>query len=104
MRATDRVSLLQFEHLSLDETAAAQFTIALEELRALKLADRFENPAALYLGDIADARDQEELLCAKNLGIGFVHGLAVAKAITEPEAEKLRRVYHNAAQRAAHSQ
>lgn len=103
MSATDRLSLVQFEHLSLSEAAAAQFTIALEELRALKLSDRLENPVALYLGDIADARDREELICAKSLGIGFVHGLSVAKGITESEAEALRQVFHNAADRATSS-
>ncbi|GEM_PF-295676 len=101
MTATDRLSLLQFEHLSLGKNAAAQFTIALDELRALKLAERFEHPVALYLGDIADAKDREELICAKSLGIGFAHGLTAAKAITESEAEGIRRVFHNAAERAA---
>lgn len=98
--ATDRLSLLQFEHLSLGGDAAAQFVISLSELRALRLLERYEHPAALYLGDIADAKDREELLCAKSLGMGFTHGLIAARAIAELEAESLRRVFHDAADRA----
>lgn len=104
MSVTDRLSLIQFEHLSLSETAAAQFTIALGELRAIKLSDRFENPVAQYLGDIADAGDRVELASARNLGIGFIHGLTVAKGITEAQAEAVRSVFQNAVDRAEVSQ
>ncbi|WP_449433560.1 hypothetical protein [Pseudomonas putida] len=100
MTATDRLSLLQFEHLSLGDAAAAQFTIALDALRALKLADRYEHPAALYLGDIAEACDREQLVVAKGQGIGFAHGLLAAKAITESKREELCRVFQGAAERA----
>ncbi|CAM3680835.1 hypothetical protein CCOS865_02082 [Pseudomonas reidholzensis] len=100
MTATDRLSLLQFEHLSLGAEAAAQFAISVDELRALKLLERYEHPAALYLGDIADAKDREELLCAKSLGIGFAHGLIAARVIVKAEAESLRRIFQNAADRA----
>ncbi|AIL61751.1 hypothetical protein [Pseudomonas alkylphenolica] len=100
MTATDRLSLLQFEHLSLGGDAAAQFNTSLSALRALKLLERYEHPAALYLGDIADARDREELLCAKSLGMGFTHGLIAARVIVELEAESLRRVFHDATERA----
>ncbi|MBA1200690.1 hypothetical protein G7009_02650 [Pseudomonas capeferrum] len=99
MTATDRLSLLQFEHLSMSGAAAAQFSIALDELRALRLQDRYEHPAALYLGDIAEAGSREELAAAKGQGLGFAHGLIVAKAIAEQEADELRRVFQNAAER-----
>lgn len=100
MTVTDRLSLLQFEHLSLGGRAAAQFTLSLEALRVLTLAERYEHPAALYLGDIADVDDREELLCAKSLALGFAHGLIVAKVISESKGQALREVFQEAADRA----
>ncbi|HDS1736279.1 MULTISPECIES: hypothetical protein [Pseudomonas] len=100
MTATDRLSLLQFEHLSLGGDAAAQFAISVNALRALKLLERYEHPAALYLGDIADAGDREELLGAKSLGLGFTQGLLAAKVIVKSEGESLRRIFLEAAERA----
>ncbi|MFS0827292.1 hypothetical protein [Pseudomonas phoenicis] len=100
MTVTDRLSLLQYEHLSLGGSAAAQFTQSLDALRVLNLAERYEHPAALYLGDIADVEDRDELLCAKSLALGFVHGLIVAKVISENQGEDLRQVFQDAADRA----
>ncbi|AIR91090.1 hypothetical protein [Pseudomonas cremoricolorata] len=100
MTVTDRLSLLQYEHLSLGGTAAAQFTLSLDALRALSLAERYEHPAALYLGDIADVDNRDELLGAKHLALGFAHGLIVAKVISEAKGEALRQVFQDAAERA----
>ena len=99
MTATDRLSLLQFEHLSMSRDAAAQFRTALDELRALRLQDRYEHPAALYLGDIAEADNREELATARGQGLGFAHGLIAAKAISEQKADALRRIFQNAVER-----
>lgn len=99
MTATDRLSLLQFEHLSMSGEAAAQFSIALEELRKLRLQDRYEHPVALYLGDIAEADNREELATARGQGLGFAHGLIAAKAISDQKADELRRVFQNAVER-----
>ena len=71
MTATDRLSLLQYEHLGLDDVAAAEFKVALEELRKLALEDRYEHPAALHLGDIADAENRQELAETKGWGSVF---------------------------------
>ncbi|MNE04670.1 hypothetical protein D3C76_384050 [compost metagenome] len=100
MSATNRLSLLQYEHLSLGGAAAAQFTIALKDLEVLDLPTRYENSAALYLGDIAEASDREQLASAKGQGIGFAQGLLAAKAISEKKSEELCSVYRSAAERA----
>lgn len=100
MTATDRLSLLQYEHLGLDDVAAAEFKVALEELRKLALEDRYEHPAALHLGDIADAENRQELAETKAWGIGFLQGLTCAKAFNQEQLEALRRVFQAAADRA----
>ncbi|MFJ4064266.1 hypothetical protein ACIPW4_03100 [Pseudomonas sp. NPDC089996] len=100
MTATDRLSLLQYEHLGLDDVAAAEFKVALEALRKLALEDRYEHPAALYLGDIAEAENRKELAETKNWGTGFLQGLTCAKALTEDQLEAMRKVFQAAAERA----
>ncbi|BBH46304.1 hypothetical protein [Pseudomonas sp. KU43P] len=99
MTATDRLSLLQFEHLGLDDVAAAEFKIALKELRDLALEDRYEHHAALHLGDIADAEDRQQLDEARNWGIGFLQGLICAKGLSQNQIDALRRVFQTAAER-----
>ncbi|NIE77882.1 hypothetical protein F3J44_28410 [Pantoea sp. Tr-811] len=100
MTATDRLSLLQYEHLGLDDVAAAEFKIALEALRKLALEDRYEHPAALHLGDIADSENRQQLAETKGWGIGFLQGLTCAKALTPDQLEALRQVFQGAAERA----
>jgi hypothetical protein len=100
MTATDRLSLLQYEHLGLDDAAAAEFKVALEELRKLALEDRYEHPAALHLGDIADAENRQELAETKGWGTGFLQGLTCAKAFSPEQLEALRRVFQGAGERA----
>jgi len=100
MTATDRLSLLQYEHLGLDDVAAAEFKVALEELRKLALEDRYEHPAALHLGDIADAENRQDLAETKGWGIGFLPGLPCAQALSQEQLEALRRVFQAGAGRA----
>lgn len=97
---TDRLNLLQFEHLSLSDAAIEQFERSLAALRAEGLQDRYEQALGLYLADIADAEDVQQLLAAKNLGLGLVHGLVLAKAVSPATAEKLRQLFSEAAERA----
>ncbi|WDY55662.1 hypothetical protein [Pseudomonas sp. PSKL.D1] len=101
MTATDRLSLLQYEHLGLDDAAAAEFQVALQELRKLALEDRYEHPAALHLGDIADSETRQELSETKGWGVGFLQGLISAKAFPDDKdkVEALRRVFQAAAER-----
>ncbi|MFJ3077353.1 MULTISPECIES: hypothetical protein [Pseudomonas] len=99
MTATDRLSLLQFEHLGLDDVAAAEFKIALKALRDLALEDRYEHHAALHLGDIADAEDRQQLEEARNWGIGFLQGVTCAKGLSQAQTDGLRRVFQTAAER-----
>ncbi|MFK0310695.1 hypothetical protein ACIQUF_05565 [Pseudomonas sp. NPDC090233] len=99
MTATDRLSLLQYEHLGLDDVAAAEFKVALDELRKLALGDRYEYHAALYLGDIADAKSRQQLDQTRNWGIGFLQGLTCAQAFTEEQIKALRGVFQAAAKR-----
>lgn len=97
---TDRLNLLQFEHLSLTDAAIEQFELSLEALRAQGLQDRYEQPLGLYLADIADAEDVPQLLAAKNLGLGLIHGLLLAKAVSPETAQSLRQLFSEAAERA----
>ena len=101
MTATDRLSLLQYEHLGLDDVAAAEFKVALDELRKLALVDRYEHPAALYLGDIADAENRQQLDQTRNWGIGFLQGLTCAQALSEERIKALRDVFQAAAKRSS---
>lgn len=100
MTATDRLSLLQYEHMGLDDVAAAEFKVALDELRKLSLEDRYEHPAALHLGDIADAVNRQEMAEVKSWGIGFLQGLICAKALPKEQVEAMRSVFQAAAERA----
>ncbi|HEK1693217.1 TPA: hypothetical protein SMR48_004502 [Pseudomonas putida] len=99
MTATDRLSLLQYEHLGLDDVAAAEFKVALGELRKLALGDRYEHHAALHLGDIAEAENRQQLDQTKNWGIGFLQGLTCAQTLTEEQVKALRGVFQGAAKR-----
>ncbi|AXM94662.1 hypothetical protein ACU5P1_11500 [Pseudomonas plecoglossicida] len=101
MTATDRLSLLQYEYLGLDDVAVPEFKIALKELRDLALEDRYEHHAALHLGDIADAENCQQLKEARNWGLGFLQGLACAKGLSQSQIDGLGRVFQLAAERSA---
>ena len=88
--ATDRVSLIHFDKLSMSPAAADRFQTALDALEALKLQDRYVYLVAPYLGDIAEAMEQ---------GIRVVHDLLAAKSITKAKSDELCNVFENAAER-----
>ena len=71
--ATDRVSLIHFDKLSMSPAAADRFQKALDALEALKLQDRYVYLIAPYLGDIADASDAEQLDTALGQCIRVAH-------------------------------
>ncbi|WP_406819050.1 hypothetical protein ACJA3S_14755 [Pseudomonas sp. KnCO4] len=92
--ATDRVSLIHFDKLSMSPAAADRFQKALDALEALKLQDRYVYLIAPYLGDIADASDSEQLAIALDQGLRVVDELPVSKA------EDVRQVFQGAAAQA----
>ncbi|SPO55010.1 conserved protein of unknown function [Pseudomonas sp. JV551A1] len=98
--ATDRVSLIHFDKLSMSPAAADRFQKALDALEALKLQDRYVYLIAPYLGDIADASDREQLATALAQGLRVVDELLAAKSVNKDKAEEVRQVFHNAAERA----
>ena len=79
--ATDRVSLIHFEKLSLSPAAADRFQKALDALAALKLQDRYVYLIAPYLGDIADASDAEQLDTALGQCIRVIDELLAADVL-----------------------
>jgi len=97
--ATDRVSLIHFDKLSMSPAAAQRFQTALDALETLKLQDRYVYLVAPYLGDIADASDREQLATAMEQGIRVVHDLLANKSITKAKSEELCKVFENAAER-----
>ncbi len=76
--ATDRVSLIHFDKLSMSPAAAERFQHALDALEALKLQDRYVYLIAPYLGDIADASDADQLKTALEQGLRVVDELVAA--------------------------
>ena len=98
--ATDRVSLIHFDKLSMSPAAADRFQKALDALEALKLQDRYVYLIAPYLGDIADASDREQLATALEQGLRVVDELLDARSVTKVKAEEVRQVFHAAAERA----
>ncbi|PYB84269.1 MULTISPECIES: hypothetical protein [Pseudomonas] len=97
---TDRLSLLEYEKLSMKPAAAKQFGLSLEELKQLTLLDSYASRAAHYLGDMAEAENSQQLAVAKDQGIGFAHGLLTATAIEDALAKRLIEVFNNASERA----
>ncbi|MNP64746.1 hypothetical protein D3C76_1602650 [compost metagenome] len=65
----------------------------------MALGDRYEHHAALYLGDIAEAENRQQLDQTKNWGIGFLQGLSCAQTLTEEQVKALRGVFQAAAKR-----
>ncbi|HEN8798304.1 hypothetical protein HP546_17500 [Pseudomonas sp. CM25] len=98
--ATDRVSLIHFDKLSMSPDAADRFQKALDALEALKLQDRYVYLIAHYLGDIADASDTEQLNTALAQGIRVVDELLPPRSVSKVKAAELRKVFHDAAERA----
>jgi hypothetical protein len=98
--ATDRVSLIHFDKLSMSPAAADRFQKALDALAALKLQDRYVYLIAPYLGDIADASDAEQLDTALGQCLRVVDELLAARSVTKVKAEEVRQVFHSAAERA----
>ncbi|BCJ07783.1 MULTISPECIES: hypothetical protein [unclassified Pseudomonas] len=98
---TDRLSLLQFEQLSLKPAAASQFALSLKDLEQLTLPERYAYRAAHYLGDMAEAENSQQLAVAKEQGIGFTQGLLTAAAIEDALAKRLIEVFNNASERAS---
>lgn len=98
--ATDRVSLIHFDKLSMSPAAADRFQKALDALEVLKLQDRYVYLIAPYLGDIADASDLEQLATALEQGLRVVDELLAARSVTKVKAEEVRQVFHAAAERA----
>ncbi|RCL24792.1 hypothetical protein C6A77_15570 [Pseudomonas sp. AFG_SD02_1510_Pfu_092] len=98
--ATDRVSLIHFDKLSMSPAAADRFQNALDALEALKLQDRYVYLIAPYLGDIADASDAEQLATAREQGLRVVDELLAAHSVSKAKAEEVRQVFHAAAERA----
>ncbi|GAB1617900.1 hypothetical protein V7V80_14815 [Pseudomonas kermanshahensis] len=97
--ATDRVSLIHFDKLSMSPAAAQRFQTALDALETLKLQDRYVYLVAPYLGDIADASDREQLKTAEAQCVRVVEELLAAKSITKAKSEELRKVFEEAAER-----
>ena len=97
---TDRLSLLQFEHLSLRPAAASQFALSLAALEQLSLPERYAVRAAHYLGDMAEAENRQQLAAAKEQSIGFSQGLLTAAVIENTLAQKLDEVFDDAFTRA----
>ncbi|MFJ4387633.1 hypothetical protein ACIP02_25325 [Pseudomonas sp. NPDC089408] len=98
--ATDRVSLIHFDKLSMSPAAADRFQKALDALEALKLQDRYAYLIAPYLGDIADASDAEQLATALDQGLRVVDDLLAAHSVSKAKAEEVRQVFNNAGERA----
>lgn len=98
--ATDRVSLIHFDKLSMSPAAADRFQKALDALEALKLQDRNAYLIAPYLGDIADASDAEQLATALEQGLRVVDELLAAHSVSKAKAEEVRQVFNNAGERA----
>jgi hypothetical protein len=97
---TDRLSLLQFEQLSLKPAAASQFALSLKALEQLALPERYAYRAAHYLGDMAEAENSQQLAVAKEQGIGFAQGLLTAAAIEDALAQSLNTIFEDAFARA----
>ncbi|EKT4456696.1 hypothetical protein ABGT18_21035 [Pseudomonas putida] len=98
--ATDRVSLIHFDKLSMSPAAADRFQKALDALEALKLQDRYVYLIAPYLGDIADASDADQLATALEQGLRVVDELLAARSVTKVKAEEVRQVFHSAGEHA----
>ncbi|MBK4987337.1 MULTISPECIES: hypothetical protein [Pseudomonas] len=98
--ATDRVSLIHFDKLSMSPDAADRFQSALDALEALKLQDRYVYLIAPYLGDIADASDTEQLATALQQSQRVVEELLAARSVTQAKAEEVNQVFQRAAERA----
>ncbi|MEC4563359.1 hypothetical protein [Pseudomonas inefficax] len=98
--ATDRVSLIHFDKLSMSPAAADRFQKALDALEALKLQDRFVYLIAPYLGDIADASDRDQLATALEQGLRVVDEQLAARWVSKVKAEEVRQVFHSAAEHA----
>ncbi|MGY4527712.1 hypothetical protein [Pseudomonas sp. TE21394] len=98
--ATDRVSLIHFDKLSMSPAAADRFQKALDALEALKLQDRYVYLIAPYLGDIADASDHEQLDTALKQGQRVVDELLKARSVSKVKAEDVRQVFQGAAAQA----
>ncbi|MCX2888548.1 MULTISPECIES: hypothetical protein [Pseudomonas] len=98
--ATDRVSLIHFDKLSMSPAAADRFQKALDALETLKLQDRYVYLIAPYLGDIADASDAEQLATAVDQGLRVVDELVAAHSVSKGKAEEVRQVFNNAGERA----
>jgi len=98
--ATDRVSLIHFDKLSMSPAAADRFQKALDALEALKLQDRYVYLIAPYLGDIADASDNEQLATALEQGLRLVDELLAAHSVSKVKAEEVRQVFDSAGERA----
>ncbi|MDH0300968.1 MULTISPECIES: hypothetical protein [unclassified Pseudomonas] len=97
---TDRLSLLQFEHLSLSPAAVEQFSIALEALLRLSLSESITHHVAHYLGDLAEAQDARQLAEAVGLGIGFIWELRAAHTIKASQEKALLEVFRESRERA----
>ncbi|AQW68496.1 hypothetical protein ACSFEV_17315 [Pseudomonas fulva] len=98
--ATDRVSLIHFDKLSMSPAAADRFQQALDALETLKLQDRYVYLIAPYLGDIADASDAEQLATAVEQGLRVVDELLSGKSVTKAKADEVREVFQRAGARA----
>jgi hypothetical protein len=98
--ATDRVSLIHFDKLSMNPAAADRFQKALDALEALKLQDRNVYLIAPYLGDVADACDQEQLATALDQCIRVVDELLAARSVSKAKAAELHQVFQDAAEQA----
>lgn len=98
--ATDRVSLIHFDKLSMSPAAADRFQKALDALAALKLQDRYVYLIAPYLGDIADASDAEQLDTAKGQCIRVIDELLDTRSVSKAKAQELREVFDSAVERA----
>ncbi|MFK0092617.1 hypothetical protein [Pseudomonas sp. NPDC090592] len=97
--ATDRVSLIHFDKLSMSPAAADRFQNALDALAALKLQDRNVYLIAPYLGDIADASDAAQLDTALGQCIRVIDELLEGNSVSKVKAEEVRQVFQSAADR-----
>ena len=98
--ATDRVSLIHFDKLSMSPAAAERFQHALDALEALKLQDRYVYLIAPYLGDIADACDADQLKTALEQGLRVVDELVAAYSVNKVKADEVSKVFKDAGERA----
>ncbi|MDH0645733.1 hypothetical protein N5D48_01960 [Pseudomonas sp. GD03858] len=98
--STDRLSLLQFEHLSLSPAAAEQFALARKALERLSLSESITHHVAHYLGDLAEAQDALQLAEAVGLGIGYIWELRAARALKVSQEKALLEVFREARERA----